>query len=232
MKQDENFEQDIRKRNNSISVFRLNNIIAIIIGVLLLPILVINCCLIVSGIINPNKIPSVNGYTPLIVLTESMEPKIKSGDLIICKKVSSNYIEEGMIISFFDPSGNGQTIVTHKINRIEIDEEVNAIYYYTQGINNNIEDRNPVSFDNVIGVYTGVRLAWLGQFILFIQKPVGLLICIVIPILIFLLIWYLKQLINKNEKNKETFDAQNRIIELETELKTLKETIKNKDKIE
>lgn len=232
MEEKKELGESLNNQNNCSSIRGPCNVIAIILCVILIPILVINCCLIINSLSNPDGIPSLGKYSPLIVLTESMEPKIKSGDLIVCKKVSSDYIEEEMIISFFEPTGDGQTVVTHRINRIELDEETNTIYYYTQGINNNIEDRNPVPFENVIGVYTGFRLPLIGKIILFIQNPIGLLICIAIPILIFVIIWHFKRSIDKKKNPMETDidEAKSRIIELENELEALKESMKNNKK--
>ena len=64
---------------------KVGNIIGVILCVILVPILLVNVIMIVKGLINPSKVPSIGGYSPLIVLTDSMYPNIKSGDLIIVK---------------------------------------------------------------------------------------------------------------------------------------------------
>ena len=53
------------------------NIIGVVLCVILLPILIINCTLIVKGAINEDEVPALGGYAPLIVLSKSMEPDIK-----------------------------------------------------------------------------------------------------------------------------------------------------------
>ena len=60
------------------------NVVAIVLCVILLPILVFNCILIIKGMLNPDEVPSIGNSIPLIVVTESMYPTIKAGDLIIC----------------------------------------------------------------------------------------------------------------------------------------------------
>jgi len=57
----------------------------------------------------------VAGTLPLIVLTDSMYPVIESGDLIICHTAEPEEIQVGDVIAFFDPAGNGTTIVTHRV---------------------------------------------------------------------------------------------------------------------
>lgn len=213
------------------------NIIGIVLCVLLIPILITNCLLIIKGMTNSDEVPSIGKYSPLIVLTESMEPEIKPGDLIICKKISSSSeLKEGVIISFFDPTGKGTSVVTHKIVGIETDEETGKIYYRTKGVNNNIEDRSPVPYENVIGIYTGVRLAFVGRIVLFAQTPVGMITCIAVPIALFLAFLYFEKRRDDRkkqcelEKLKEYADkettAQSRVDELEAELAALRASVK------
>lgn len=199
------------------------NIIGIILCVLLVPILLINCILIVKGMLHPSEVPSLGGYCPLIVLTESMEPDIRPGDLIICKKLDdASEIEVGTTISFFDPAGSGGTVVTHRINSVERDEATGAVYYRTQGINNNIEDRLPVPEENVIGIYTGVRFAHLGRLVLFAQTPIGLIVCILVPIALFIIAFYLEHRLQNKKRGGGEANAAERIARLEAELEALK----------
>ena len=115
------------------------NIIGLVLCIILVPILIVNCTLIVKSWINKDDVPSIGGVMPLIVLTDSMYPDIKSGDIIICKQVDAESIEVGDDISFFDPAGNGSSIVTHRV--IEIIEKDGQLFFRTKGINNNTEDR-------------------------------------------------------------------------------------------
>jgi ABC-type transporter Mla maintaining outer membrane lipid asymmetry ATPase subunit MlaF len=48
-----------------------------------------------------------------------MYPTIESGDLIICHVEDAKDVEVGDVISFFDPAGNGKSIVTHRVLEIE-----------------------------------------------------------------------------------------------------------------
>lgn len=221
MNNTETAEQSAKK---SIAEFFRNpwNIVGVVLCVILIPILLLNCILIVKGMVKPDEVPSIGGYSPLIVLTESMEPEINSGDLIVCRKTDIEDIREGMIISFFDPEGNGSTVVTHEINAIVTDEE-GKIYYRTQGVNNNIEDRVPVPSENVIGVYTGVRFAFVGRVVMFAQSPVGLLVCIAVPVGLFVLIAFLKNRRAKGESVVASQDSMAEIAALRAEIAALKE---------
>lgn len=157
-------------------------IIGIVLCVILVPILIVNCTLIVKSLINKEEVPDFGGMLPLIVLTDSMYPDIKSGDVIICTTVEAEEVELGDVISFFDPAGNGTSVVTHKV--IEVINDNGAISFRTKGINNNTEDRLPVTADRLVGKYTGVRLPFVGNIALFMQTTAGLIVCVVVPIIL------------------------------------------------
>lgn len=173
----------VKKSSKADIRHKIFTIIGIILCVILIPMLIINCTLIIKSFANEDKVPDFAGVVPLIVLTDSMYPDIKSGDLIFAKTADASDVEVGDVISFTDPAGNGTSIVTHQV--IEIYEEEGITYFRTKGINNNTEDRLSVSEDKLIGIYTGVRLAGAGNVALFMQTLPGLIICVVVPILLF-----------------------------------------------
>lgn len=174
-------------------------IVGIIMCVILIPILLINATLIAKSFINKDEVPSIGGILPLIVLTDSMDPKIESGDLIICHTAEAEEIKVNDIISFFDPAGNGTSIVTHRV--VEIVEKNGEILFRTRGDNNNTEDKELVPAENLVGIYK-TRIAGAGHIAMFMQSTAGLIICVVIPIV--LLIGYdivRRRIYEKNKKD-------------------------------
>ena len=153
---------------------------------------------------------------PLIVLTDSMYPKIESGDLILCHKEDPENIKVGDVISFFDPAGNGSSIVTHRV--IEVTEKDGKIAWRTKGDNNNTEDRLLVTADRLVAVYEGTRLAGLGNVALFMQTTPGLIVCVVCPMLLLVGYDMLRRRLYE-KANKQ--DTDQLIAELE-ELRRLK----------
>lgn len=160
---------------------KLFTVIGTILCIILLPILIINCILIVKSYTS-EEVPSVGGYLPLIVLTDSMYPVIESGDLIICHTALPEEIEAGDVIAFFDPAGNGSTIVSHRV--LKVTEQDGAIAWRTKGDNNNTEDRLLVSAEDLVAVYEGTRIAGFGNVALFMQTTPGLIVCVVLPLLL------------------------------------------------
>lgn len=163
------------------AIHRILTVIGTILCIILVPILIINCILIVKSFTS-EEVPNVAGTLPLIVLTDSMYPVIESGDLIICHTEEPENIQTGDVIAFFDPAGNGTTIVTHRV--LEVTEQAGQIAWRTKGDNNNTEDRLSVTADKLVAVYEGTRIPGAGNVALFMQTTPGLIVCVVCPILL------------------------------------------------
>lgn len=184
-------------------------IIGIILCVLLVPILLMNVTMIVKGLVNPSKVPTVAGYAPLIVLTDSMYPEIKSGDLIIVKTADAESIQEGDIIAFFDPDGSGTSVLTHRV--VEVTEENGSLAFRTKGDANNAEDPTLAPAENLIGVYK-TRINGAGDVAMFLQSTPGLVVCVAVPLVLLIAFELIRR--RKYEKSKDQ-DTQALLAELE-----------------
>jgi signal peptidase len=125
---------------------------------------------------------SIKGYSVYTVLSPSMVPTFDVGSLIFVKKVPEADLKEGDIISFYPAQGNA-TVLTHRIKRIEVIDGVNN--YFTQGDANNIEDNNPVIYENILGT-TVYWIPKVGGYLLKLKTPMG--IAMIIGVTIVLLI--------------------------------------------
>lgn len=175
--------QEHNKKEAATTQSKVLTVIGIVLCVILIPMLIVNCTLIVKTFINEDEAPDFAGVVPLIVLTDSMYPDIKRGDLIFSSVVDEGEIAVGDVISFYSPDEDFQTIWTHQV--VEIVEIEGKTYYRTKGINNPTEDRLAIPADKVVGKYTGVRLAGLGNVAMFMQTLPGLIVCVVLPIILF-----------------------------------------------
>ena len=192
---------------------RTVSIVALVLAIVLIPILVLNTVLILKNAFHPDTPPAIGKLTPLIVLTESMELKIHDGDLILARVTAIEDIEEDAVISYFDPASKSKSVVTHRIT--EKYEENGKVFFVTKGDNNNIEDKYPVPAENVIGVWTGFRLPYMGRVMMFMQSTWGLLICIGLPVIAFVV----AELLHRKQKDKASRDDINA---LKAELEALK----------
>ncbi len=198
------------EKEKGFSKQKLLTIVGSVLCVILIPILIVNVTLIIKSFVNEDEVPGIGGYSPLFVLTDSMYPEIESGDLIICKSIDPAEIKVGDIISFFDPEGNGTSVVTHKV--IEILNKDGTLSFRTQGTNNNTPDALPVPAENLVGIYQ-FRVGGAGSVAMFLQTTPGLLVCIVLPVGIFVAYEMLRR--RKFDKEKQA-DTKALLAELET----------------
>ena len=170
------------KKGNSL-IHNVLTVFGILMCIVLVPILIMNCWLIARSYIT-GEVPQMNGNIPLIVLTNSMYPAIETGDMIICRQAEANGIQPGDVISYFDPAGNGTTIVTHRV--VSVTEEEGKTAWVTKGDNNNSEDRLLVTEDLLVAEWNGTRIPKLGRVTMFMQTTTGLVLCVVLPIVLLI----------------------------------------------
>lgn len=143
----------------------ISNWLAILITIILVPVLIINCSIIFQANTNEDKIPSVFGYKPFIVLSDSMESAIRKGDLIFVKNIEPRKLVKDDVIAFRDSEG---TVTTHRI--IDIVENDGEKYFVTKGDNNNSQDQNLVEYKDVEGIYK-MRLPVIGNIFNALASP-------------------------------------------------------------
>lgn len=146
--------------------------------ILLAAVLAISACtLAYDKFVKKSKIPSVFGYSVLIVASPSMTGAIEAGDAIIIKKTDSYAV--GDVITYFPADENFS--VTHRIVRMEGDK------FYTKGDANQSEDPDPVLIEQIAGK-VAVKLDKVGYFIEWLKSPVGIIFAATFIVLLILII--------------------------------------------
>ena len=191
----------------------IGKIFKIIFFTIAIIILLIAGTIMIKANTHPDKVPDVFGYKPMIVLSGSMETSIHTGDLVFVKMVDTTTLKENDVIAFRNEEN---TVTTHRI--VEIVYENGKQYFRTKGDANNVEDMNLVEMEDVEGVYVG-RLAGVGNFLMFMQKPIGLFMVLLI-ILVIGLIWL--YIVNKKDEKEYRKEKEKDRLEFE-EFKRQKE---------
>lgn len=146
--------------------------------ILLAAVLAISACtLAYDKFVKKSKIPSVFGYSVLIVASPSMTGAIEAGDAIIIKKSDSYAV--GDVITYFPADENFS--VTHRIVRMEGDK------FYTKGDANQSEDPDPVLIEQIAGK-VAVKLDKVGYFIEWLKSPIGMIFAATFIVLLILII--------------------------------------------
>ncbi len=180
---------------------RAMSVFGVILCIILIPILIANVTIIVKSFMFPDKVPSFLGFKPFIDLSDSMYPAIKSGDLVIVRETDPNSLARGDIIAFRE----GKSVITHRIVDVKL---VNGVrQYITKGDNNNTEDRLPVFAGAVEGRMV-IVVSKLGNTALFMQTPVGMVVFIALPLLLFILYDFIRRKLYDRPKLKSTDDIE------------------------
>ena len=146
--------------------------------ILLAVILAISACtLAYDKFVKKSKIPSVFGYSMLIVASPSMTGAIEAGDAIIIKNSDSYAV--GDVITYFPEDESFS--VTHRIVRMEGDK------FYTKGDANQSEDSDPVLIEQIVGKVV-VKLDKVGYFIEWLKSPVGIIFAATFIVLLIMII--------------------------------------------
>ncbi|MCP1100914.1 signal peptidase [Aequitasia blattaphilus] len=169
--------------------------------VLLIPILLINITLIIKSYTNPEEVPSVGGFVPMIVLTDSMYPQIHSGDLIVGKTIKAEDVKVEDVIIFFDPQSKDDAVVTHRV--MEVKNENGKISFVTKGDANNANDDMAVPAKNLVGIYDW-RIPGAGNIAMFMQTTQGLILCVICPLILLVGYDLLRRRKYEKEKRKDT----------------------------
>jgi signal peptidase len=187
---------------------RIMSVLGLVLTVVLIPILIINITMIAKSFLYPDQVPSFLGYKPFIVLSGSMEPEFYSGDIVVIKEVNVDTLQEKDVIAF----KKGESVITHRI--MDITEKDNVRQYVTKGDKNNMDDNITVTDEMVEGKYL-LRIAQLGNVAMFMQTPVGILIFVVFPLILFIIYDILhRQLFDMKERKRTS--------ELEAEIERLR----------
>lgn len=140
------------------------------------------------------------GYQVYTVISGSMEPSYSVGDLLYVKKVDVNTIQVGDPITFV--LNENLVVATHRVVRIDAEKK----HFYTKGDANQIEDSEPVHFNNVIGV-PQFAIPKLGYVSNFVQNPPGTYITIGAGIVLVLIV-FLPDMLKKKPEDEENEDGE------------------------
>ncbi len=123
------------------------------------------------------------GFEVYTVISGSMRPEYKEGDLIFVQKTDPEGVQVGDVITFV--LNEDKVVATHRV--VEVDAQNH--HFYTKGDANDTPDGTPVHFKNLIGI-PRIRVPLLGYVSSFIQTPPGsyitLALCVALIVAVFL----------------------------------------------
>ncbi len=155
------------------------NMISFTISMVLFAVITLSVIFIFRAQNNHGEIPSIFGYKPMSVLTGSMMPLIKPGDLILVKDAEPSDIKIGDVITYW----MNDILVTHRV--IEVINSGGEPVFRTKGDANKLEDGILVTPEQLVG-RLGAAVPYGGRIAEFAASEKGFVFLVVVPV--FLLI--------------------------------------------
>ena len=139
-----------------------------------------------------NPYPSFMGFRALTVLTGSMSPKLKAGDIVIIREVSKDSIKVGDVVTY----NTDNLLITHRVNQIV--NKDNNILFITKGDANNTVDTDAIRANQIMGKKI-IRLPYAGYVSRFISRYFVLFLFFII---LYIAIIIIKGLITEKKSTK------------------------------
>lgn len=133
-----------------------------------------------------NGVGNLFSYMPFSIQTQSMEPTIKAGDVVIGKEVDFNTLKEGDIITYWTTVDEQKILNTHRITKVISNGKGSVPSFKTKGDNNQIEDEYTVAAADIVAKYNS-KISGLGKAVDLLETQKGFFICIVLPLILFFL---------------------------------------------
>lgn len=155
---------------------RIKQVVFAVVMALIAAVFVVTAVSRISG-----KTLSVFGFTVYRISSDSMQPTLRTGDIILCRDCDPTDLSEGDIITYEGVAGElaGKN-VTHRVFRSPY--RLNGeIYVITKGDDNPVED-TPVEVSRVKGRFVA-KLKWLRFLYDFIISPWGKILLVLLLLL-------------------------------------------------
>lgn len=202
---------------------RIKKAAGVMVSVLLWAVLALSLLLVVFSVLSHlknNKGVGFLGLSLYQIVSGSMEPELKVGDVLLGKSVDYKDLRVGQNLIFYDQSRD--IVIAHKI--IELSED----FVTTHGIANPDGANETVLESNILAVQV-FKIPGLGNVLNFLRTPAGFFLVIFLPIggiILFQSLNLKRQLKQYRAKNAAS-DGDSE--QLKTEIAELKRTLKKSE---
>ena len=144
---------------------------------------------------------SIFNFRLFTVISGSMEPKYKIGDVLVAVETDPKNIKVGDAISYLGTRGSFKDkVITHEVIKIEKDKQGKR-YFHAKGLANAIED--PIVEENQLYGVVKYKVKTLSLIYKVVGTPIGFIIFVVVPILYTIGSEMLTSLLEKEEKRRK-----------------------------
>jgi signal peptidase len=125
--------------------------------------------------------PSVMGGSSFTVMSGSMTPTIRTGDVVVESRLAARDANVGDVITFRDPEGSHR-LITHRVRRLRLGAN-GTVSLVTKGDDANAVQRWSVPADGSIGLVR-LRIPFLGYALWGTRQPLGRFLLVILPALL------------------------------------------------
>ena len=124
--------------------------------------------------------PSVFGYRMYVIVSPSMEPEIKVGDMIIAEEYEGQALSVGDVVTYLGREGEmADKVITHKIVAIDGEKII------TRGVANSVADP-AITRDDVLAVMS-YKTVVLSTVYRVISTDAGFIVLILLPLIVMII---------------------------------------------
>lgn len=209
-------EERVRARPSVGSI--IGTVLLAVLCVILIPLLAVNITLIVKGALYPDELTDVFNIAPVAIDNTYMEGKnegcFNEGALVFIKTFESDEerqaVEQGDVVAFrwLDDDGSVNFTV-YRILGVTRDEETGLITSVSVRADNVPEGEGtapvPVEIGDVVGILSG-SIDHLGAFAMFLMQPLGVLLFVGVPVVIYVVVDIIRITIHNRKVRKAESD--------------------------
>lgn len=150
-----------------------------------------------------------------VVESDSMSEKHENNTYLVENNLNDQFNTYALILTYKKPKEEElklYDVVVYKINndfvvhRIVEIEEANeehpqGRWFRTQGDAVNMYDRNPVTYEQIVAIYRGQQIPFVGSIIMFAKSPAGIL-CVALILITTIVSPFIEKRIQKEKKDR------------------------------
>lgn len=196
----------------------IGTVLLAVLCVILIPLLAVNITLIVKGALYPDELTDVFNIAPVAIDNPYMEGEgegcFNEGALVFIKTFESDEerqaIEQGDVVAFRWLEDDGSVNFTvYRILGVTRDEETGLITSVSVRADNVPEGEGtapiPVEIGDVVGILNG-SVDHLGAFAMFLMQPLGVLLFVGVPVVIYVVVDIIRITIHNRKVRKAESD--------------------------
>ena len=196
----------------------IGTVLLAVLCVILIPLLAVNITLIVKGALYPDELTDVFNIAPVAIDNTYMEGEnegcFNEGALVFIKTFDSDEerqaVKQGDVVAFRWLEDDGSVNFTvYRILGVTRDEETGLITSVSVRADNVPEGEGtapiPVEIGDVVGILNG-SVDHLGAFAMFLMQPLGVLLFVGVPVVIYVVVDIIRITIHNRKVRKAESD--------------------------